>query len=560
MQRFDFMRAIYTGLTLTLLLTSCIPEDLAEDLQLAVTSDIFHIPMSIQFVDAAGGEPVGLTVRVSGPDADMIYGNDGKRAIDPVRGILEIAVDKRMEISPAIPLELTFTAIAPGYEPTERTIRIYDRGYHYYRVPMLNTNRLPVGVSAVSATIPMDGVLTAEEFMIETGLENGKSERASLRIPEGVSVNDATGETLEGNLQLEFRHADNRNSTTLRTLPGGLLQEEIIDANGQVIGPIQFLVAGLVSIDLSVKGRAVKTFSDPVIVSMELNANTANIAKKRRVAPGDRLPVWTIDEVGDTWRYHGEAQVATTNDGKLIAAFVTDHLSQFLIGDILDNLIPGDNPFVLTINTNGPVAFPAGFPLQIIEPMSGQPLEVESFFSSDDLMQLELSSVPADLEVELQLVDLFDPGCANILNTFDIPLLLPGGSSTWNFTPPASSNTTIQMRLVAACPNVDPAAPFLPFGKVYYRQSNSNCPDYEFLATVEVGELSTSKLQKNVAYDLLLIYGDDVALIPELTIQEGFISTSDADLQAFFDETEEGKIVIEDILIPEDYCDELIGG
>ena len=558
-------------LILAFLVTTCTEEarenlinDYTDGVNLNINTDIFRVPLSLQFVDAnptAVETPKNLSVRIEGPDKDLIYSTDGKRNPQPTEGILEIALDMEHVITPEDPVELTFVAEAPGYLKTVQNVVLYDTSFQFIPVNMVNLNEPPSGVSLETGMAPADANGVSADVAFTTPMPSGKEEEATVALKTGTKVMDADGNTLTGDIEVQLAHFDNRSEESLNSFPGGFTATNVLDENGEEMEPLEFVTAGFVAIDMYVGDSEVKEFSEPIEVSIGVNPNTMDPETEQMVKEGDRIPVWSLNDDTGQWQEEGEAVVSTDDNGELVASFEVTHLSWWNIDWFWRNRCSWWRPIRINIQSDFN-SYGAGTPLvtaRIVDANTGRRLGWQGNYYLINNRQMRFYSVPNNRPVRLQILDGTNYYCQDVL--FESPTFVTNCNSfsTIDFRGFSQPNRlTIDARMSGICGSNGSDFIIRPSRTwVYYRAND--CPYYSYLTYVWGGRFYTNRLERGETYDFFVHYGGQRFFFKDITVETQTITLDDYKLEINL-ENNPAVFNFENIRIPDNYCDILLGG
>src|SRR5690606_1083408 len=119
----------------------------------------------------------------------------------------------------------------------------------------------------------------------------------------------------------------------LRIFPGGgLISDNVQTPTGNTAGT--FIPAGLVNIDMSVGGVAVKHFNQPITVGIQIDPSFTNMNTGGIVKAGDELSIYSYEAGAAHWKYEGNGTVEMIG-GKPTVTFETTHLTWFMVGNFV---------------------------------------------------------------------------------------------------------------------------------------------------------------------------------------------------------------------------------
>lgn len=307
----------------------------AEDVQIIVNTDIFKSPTLIQFVNAKKGAvgPQDFTVQITGPNADLVRTSTGGKVFKATSGLLNLLLDRSANPSVASPVKFTVVANATGFAPVFQDVVITSATEpSLYKVTVAEYASPAVGSSAVVDTKALSNGTAGSDITITTPTNAGIAQKTDITVPIGTGFLDASGVSIGGG-QLEARivFAGTATNGTTPVAPGGNFGSNVIGANGQaIVGGLNFYPAGSVSIDMFAGSKEVKSFTKPVIVDMEVNANMINPTTSQAIKAGETIPMWSLNDETGQWKAEGNATFVLNGAGKLVARMSITHLSGYM--------------------------------------------------------------------------------------------------------------------------------------------------------------------------------------------------------------------------------------
>lgn len=295
--------------------------------------------------------PQNVTIKIVGPGASYIYSSDGTKNFSSQSGIFSLILQPG--ITPSITNAIRFTVIieANGYLKSITPIEIVNQGNKSFDIRMVKTDSPPIGVAFKNDAITTlaNGEI-AENTTIEIPLTSGKQETAKIEIPKGTKMLDENGNAITGVVNVSLAHFDNRSQDALNSFPGGFTATNLVDENGKEMEPVVFETAGFISIEMSNGSKTVKSFSNPIAVSMGINENTIDPETGLAVKEGDSIPTWSLDTKTGQWKKEAIAVVVKNNvTNKLETVFNIPHLSWWNLDYYYNSCYIGTN---ITIKSN----------------------------------------------------------------------------------------------------------------------------------------------------------------------------------------------------------------
>lgn len=298
--------------------------------------------LTIQVLDANPDVLLAISdnakVSVVGKDADKVYSLEGSKTLNVENGFISVGLLRRDTALSGKTLEFMLIVQAEGYldgrqnyvltsvnAPTNEVLRM---------VRIANPAK-GVAVQTETITLGANNQTTAPITMNIT--VPGRAEDAKITVPAGTRMLDKDGNTVTGTVQATVVHFDATNPTSLNSFPGGLTYNSSRDSSGSSRGGGSFTTFGFTAITMSAGGKEVKSFSQPMEVSMDLNQNIEradSAGNPTALAIGQRIPVWSLNETSGEWQAEGLATVERDPaSGKLKANFKQSHLSWWNLDD-----------------------------------------------------------------------------------------------------------------------------------------------------------------------------------------------------------------------------------
>lgn len=293
-------------------------------------------PVILHFANANNSsttQPGDFNVQISGKDAGLVQMDGGSTSnFQASHGFLPLSLTSEAAPSPASPVTFNVTAQIPGFAPVSQTITITKDTATIVDIAVVEYANPAPGTSALVNNAALnDGV--SGGITLNTPAGSGMVESAKVTIPEGTQVEDADGNAISAS-QLTSSIVDYSalSSTSYGAFPGGFSPTNIVDDSGNQLNgglPVNFVSAGLISINMNAGGTAVHHFSQPIQVSMKLDPATTNFNTGNPIQAGDTVPLWSLDEGTGQWKSEGNVTIANDGSGNLVANFQTTHLCCF---------------------------------------------------------------------------------------------------------------------------------------------------------------------------------------------------------------------------------------
>jgi hypothetical protein len=331
------------------------------------SNSLFPSPTVIKFAnaDSTSVNKLGnFAVTISGPGAKYVQMASGGVNFQASNGILSIALTKDAHPSATNPISFTVAASLNNFAPMLQNITITEDKLSVYTIKALEYAKPAEGTTVLAQNTGLNAGTLPSTYAITTPKTSTMTEQATVTFDGGTQMQDANGTAIPGgNLNLNVVQYGTNSSVSLQALPGGTSTNTAVKADGTPIsGSVNFVTAGLLQMNLDAGGIAVKRFSKPVSVSIEINSNLTNFATGKPIKAGDVIPYWSLNETTGEWKSEGNTTVIVNGKGKLSAPMQISHLSCWSVGwswGAVGSYSTCSSSLNVTINTSDP-AFKGG--------------------------------------------------------------------------------------------------------------------------------------------------------------------------------------------------------
>ncbi len=306
-------------------------QDEFEDFQIVIGTPEFNTLVKVEIVDAKTNEFITgktVSVRVSGKNATDVYSNLGTRETSYTtnHGLILLVIDPKAVDTVAMrttPIEFDLIVSAEGYTSTTQRVFLHEATLNTALIRLININDAPQGVSiAVNSTYAVAGL---NGQTVAPAVQSMNLGQQTVTIAPGVVLRDATGAPVSGTIKSEIVYFDPVSESAQNAFPGGTNVSATLPDGSE--GQIEFVSAGMFSVNLSAGGREVKTFENggitlrTVVPPTLINPNTGQPIKV-----GDEIEMWSREKESGEWVYEKTATVKFEN-GDLVLEETVTHLS-----------------------------------------------------------------------------------------------------------------------------------------------------------------------------------------------------------------------------------------
>jgi hypothetical protein len=520
----SIIAAIATAFAIT---QACVnKDDLTKDFAFTIDLDVIKVPLSLQIIDGnfdSGKSPEGVTIELMGPDKDKFYSTIGEKNITITNGFVDFAVKKTDAPTPQNPLKLTVVAKAPGYLRTIKTFTLTTAdSTQFEAMSMVNLANPPAGVTIKTASVTVGANGATASTIVTT--PSSSQEAVNVQIPAGTLFKDKDGNVLTGTAEATLVHFDNQNPASLAAFPGGLSVGSAKDANGANIGAGQFTTMGFLALDMTIGGKEVKNFSGTGIqIAMDLNENSINPEKGRKIAVGDSLPIWSLNETDNSWVREKIGVVSgTASDLKLV--YTQDHLSYWNL-----DYHYGPRCNQTSLITFAGVTAPNNYYVEMVNASTQQVFRTFNLFLANG-QNIGFYNAPAGINYYFRVLSGTYYYCPGAMVATSTPFQLCNGAVTTTFNmsaPPPAPLLTTRVRAVGTCPS-KPYVQLYPNVTVYYLEVGG-CGFWNFGGTMVSGNYVSTVFKAGKTYDIAVIVGGNWAVFRK-TIPANQVGTYQVDL------------------------------
>jgi hypothetical protein len=203
-------------------------------------------------------------------------------------------------------------------------------------ISLVNFENPPSGSTGKKQDVPADADgKTVNKVEIVVPVAQGKTEAATVEIEAGTQLKDKDGNNVVGTIEAKILHATPTDSS-IGSFPGGTMLNGTKDGTGGALPGGEVNPTGWVNFEMSAGGKQVKTFSKPVLVSMEIKDGSINPKTGAPYVAGDDLEVYSLSSGENTWVKEGTTKVVKNDStNKLEAPMSINHLSVWMAGILL---------------------------------------------------------------------------------------------------------------------------------------------------------------------------------------------------------------------------------
>jgi hypothetical protein len=464
--------------------------------------------VNVQVVDANPKSttyyPANAIITITGDAVrkGLIYSADGIALNESsgngklVNNTITLAIKPYYKISSATPIKFTIIAEAPNYMSNTQDVVVSNvDSLQYVSLKILNPASLPVGVAtaAASAVTKADGTTTKDVVVAVTGKETSNTGATStqtqvaITITAGTVFKDANNNPIQNSngLVINATSFSNGSSESVSSISGGLDNVSTSEGNAT------FVMASAVNINTFLGGVAVKSFSTPIPVVVNLPAATANPVSKQNIKEGDVIPLWSKSEGNANWIREGNCVVEKDQaTGRLKTTMLISHLStwmaafrQELCGQPLKINYSSNDKSISTLYVAAYAKDGNGQLLsdKVVSAQNGDAI----YFSLPSNIDVTVKMFAGSSDAGSLIQAISVPACASSANLVNNRVI---------------SNPSLYFDLETSCKD----GKFRYTGPIDYKVSGTNV--WEPFTPAVNGTLTTNLLEWNKTYDFRIIY------------------------------------------------------
>ena len=326
---------------------------------IVTTGALSKSPTLVQFVNSNSDSPTpiptSIDVTIGGPDKALVQTEDGgSTTFKATNGHLAISLSRKANPTTTNPVVFTVSASPTGYVPVLKTFTITsDTAKLIVKLPLVEITRPGDGIAYVAQNLALtSGTSAASSTTITVPTRTDAPQSASLNIAASTQMKDASGAAVSAtSLSYNIVHYGTGSAEANSAFPGGFMPTNVIGADDKIISQLAFYNAGTLSIRMTAGTTAVKSFSKPVNVTIEISKTLINPTTGRAVAIGDAIPIWSRDETTGQWKNEKSTGVIAESAGKFYVTFPITHLSDWglmwssPVANFIPNFIGPQVPF-----------------------------------------------------------------------------------------------------------------------------------------------------------------------------------------------------------------------
>ena len=329
------------------------------------TASLFESPVLVHFENAntsSTNKPGDFEVTISGKDAALVQMGSGGDDFKASHGFLPLALKSGSNPSASKPITFNVRAEVPGYAPVVKNITITKDTVHVFNVALIEYSKPVNGTAVLQTESAMTAGTVSTAVNLSPTTTAAMPEKATITIPAGTQVMDANNNVINAaQLKSSIVQYGSGTAAIANIFPGGMSPSNVLNAAGAAIpGGVNFVTAGLLSINMTAGTTPVKKFSKPVDIVQELQPGLINFENGTPVKAGDVIPLWSLNEETGQWKAEGNATVSLDPaTGKLVAKYAITHLSGWnldwswgsfggntsVVRPLVINLIPSQTPW-----------------------------------------------------------------------------------------------------------------------------------------------------------------------------------------------------------------------
>lgn len=514
-----FIKIFCLMLCVSYLFNSC--RNPAYELNVLFDADVIQYKATLILKDANGKTlPNNIAVSISGTDAAAIYDFSGTKAIFAPAGVITLGVAPKQVPVSGKSVEFNVKITATGYETKNIPVSIaFNQFSQVINVTMLQTVVNTPASSVVSTEIALgtDGKSTVVTSF-STPPTSGVTEITTITVPAGTQFKSADGTVLTGgSVTARAINFDPSDPTAVSLFPAGKLSgDNVVGPDGKT-GTAFFLPAGFTDIQMFVGGVEVKNFSTPITVGIQLDPTFKPQSTGNTLKEGDPVTIYSYQTATNQFKYEAVGNVVRDPSGKLSVSFQTNHLTVFIVGDVvttttcIDPKVTYVAPW-LTAGSTAPLT------VQILSADGTKVLASSTVLVKDGLID-KFVGLPA-IPVSYKVLDASNV----VLASGNINSPCAGADIVINIGTPTNPVQNVSLVLNVVCPGKGTI--IVPNFDLFYKPVGAPSSAYTLLGTAANGILKTALLKVGSSYDFRATWKNDIKEVKNRLITNLDMSTT----------------------------------
>ncbi|TDO19039.1 hypothetical protein [Pedobacter duraquae] len=494
----------------------------AYDINVLFDAAVIQYKATLILSDAAGGTlpTTGITATITGADAASIYDFSGTKAVPVTNGIITLGVTPKDIPTSAKTLSFNVVIAAPGYDTRTIPVSIALNQFgQIIDIPLLKTVVPTPASSVVSTTIPVNAAgATTAPVTFATPSTGNVPQQTAITVPAGVSFKDAAGTTLIGTVTAQAVNFDASDPVALALFPGGDLSAPNVKLADGTTGSAFFYPAGFTDINMYVGGVAVRNFTTPITIGMQLDETFRPQATGQPLAVGNQIGIYSYRD--NAFQFETNATVIRDAAGKLAVSFQTNHLTVFIAGDVVKTA--NCKPTSVTFSAAWMQTATTPLTVQILDPRDNSILDERTVLVKDGGVDIWSGLPPTAYKYRI-----IWPATGATLSEGSVTNGCDGTAYTITVAAPGTAPVvSVSLMLGVICPGKGIIS--VPDFDLFYKPAGSTAA-YTLLGTVKNGQLRSILLQVGSAYDFRANWGTQTKTVLNKTITSADLSTTVGD-------------------------------
>ncbi|MEZ4606271.1 MAG: hypothetical protein R2865_05565 [Deinococcales bacterium] len=275
------------------------------------------------------------------------------RVFETQTGLVGFGLDKT-EASSNNPVDFLVKVEAPGYLSASKTFTLRQLLNPAVTVVLIKLDAAPQGVYPVSnhALQTDSSGLTQQAISIKTPTPSGPEPALELRIPARIRLLDGRNQSVQGPIYTEMALFNTLRENAINLFPNGLDAVKVGEGQ-QRLG--NFITAGFFAIDMrNGAGQEVHQFSQPITITVDIDARTVNPETGLAIKSGEMIPIWSYSHNTGQWRYEVDGLISGPQvGGKFKVTFQAAHLSYWNLAWFSEDICSSSRRINIIGNPNG---------------------------------------------------------------------------------------------------------------------------------------------------------------------------------------------------------------
>lgn len=285
--------------------------------------------VSVMLVDPSTGDVITgeeIQISIAGEDAENVVDGTG----NPITSTTTEEGTVTLYVRNA-PADFRVLASADGYFSSGQVLSI-EPGAHAVNIYLVKRSDPPEGIQTSQEQLEAgNSGEISDPVTIETDQMDDTDTKVTVDIADNTGFKDEDDNFVTGTITSDLAHFSSTAEKALLSFPGGFTAEI---GTGDNIEKGIIVTSGFFALTMeNQNGEKVRSFTDPLSVTIDIPGSEINAETGEPVAEGDQIRIFSYDEETGKWQFEDPAELSGPDaNGNLQATFRVDHPAYWSAG------------------------------------------------------------------------------------------------------------------------------------------------------------------------------------------------------------------------------------